>query len=590
LFRLGVLVAVTVRITQGWSGLFLPGLAMGLACGLFAGPAVGQEITMPPEAYKRLDQFEAHTLSKADTSFGKRQFQQAWKEYEAFLKEFPQSKAVPFAIFRKARCLHLDEKRYQAIKTYNEVLDFFPNVIEYAAPALYSIGIAYWDSGDKLDARKAWAEMAEDKDYSKHELAGDAINRLAGYLIEKGETSKALEYYERVGAEFRHRTPAAAGHAIGQVVAYYVRAKPDEPKLRELYQKFQTFHNPAKVPDDLSKNWNYWNTIRDLAKRNGRFAQGEEAVADRYWKYWALAMDKLFLDNDDFRIDVANMHLAYERSNEKWFKRLDDQFESYQKEGDADRILKWISLYAAHKSKVTQYYQKLDFAKMSQALVIRLMEILYDQVKDPEMARTVFRLIRLDPMPDTEKASLARYFWKRDWDVAVYIYSKFEDATFAKMETMRYWYGQKAKGVKEGLPLAEELVKDPKYAEESMWCRADFLFWDQKYEEAITAYRQTSKMPDNLWAIVRCYKAMRQLAPAVAQLTEIENFVLAQASRARLAIAHTYNEFGQRPQYISELRIVMKKYPKSDESSQAHRELEALGVGSGGGEEERDRK
>ena len=74
------------------------------------------------------------------------------------------------------------------------------------------------------------------------------------------------------------------------------------------------------------------------------------------------------------------------------------------------------------------------------------------------------------------------------------------------------------------------------------------------------------------------------------QLTEIENFVLAQASRARLAIAHTYNEFGQRPQYISELRIVMKKYPKSDESSQAHRELEALGVGSGGGEEERDRK
>jgi Na+-translocating ferredoxin:NAD+ oxidoreductase RnfC subunit len=97
-------------------------------------------------------------------------------------------------------------------------------------------------------------------------------------------------------------------------------------------------------------------------------------------------------------------------------------------------------------------------------------------------------------------------------------------------------------------------------------------------------------MPDNLWAIVRCYKAMRQLAPAVTQLVEIENFVVAQAAKARLAIAHTYNEFGQRPQYEAELRIVMKKYPKSDESSQAHRELEALGVKIGGGEEERDRR
>ena len=581
------MVSVRIRLELPWLLLaavaaFLPGL-------LLAAPGMESELTMPPELFKRLDQFEAHNLSKADTTFGQRQFQVAWKDYDAFIKEFPKSKAVPYAIYRKARCLHLDDKRYQAIKTYNEVLDFFPNIIEYAAPALYFIGIAYWDSGDKLEAHKAWAEMAEDKDYSKHDLAGDAINRLSGYLVEKGEVPKAMEYYERVGTEFRQKNPKAAEHAIKQVVAYYIRTKTDEAKLRDLYLKFQGFGDRViKVPPDLSKDWGYWDSIRYYVRQQGQFGQAEQDVADRYWKYWAQAVDKLFLNNDDFRIEVAGWHLAYERSNEKWFKRLDDQFESYQKEGDAERILKWISLYAAHKNKVTQYYQKLDFAKLSQPLVLRLMTILYDQVRDPEMARSVFRLVRLDRMSDTEKASLARYFWDHDWSLAVLIYSKFDDTLFAKMETMRYWY--RGRNVKEGLPLADDLVKEPKYAEEAMWCRAEFLVAAGKYEEAIAAYHQTSRMPDNLWAIVGCYKALRQLGQAVAQLTEIENFVPAQASRARMAIAQTYNEFGQRAQYIVELRNVLTKYEKSGESSQAHRELEAMGeTRIKGGEGERDR-
>jgi hypothetical protein len=40
---------------------------------------------------------------------------------------------------------------------------------------------------------------------------------------------------------------------------------------------------------------------------------------------------------------------------------------------------------------------------------------------------------------------------------------------------------------------------------------------------------------------------------------------------------------------VSELRNVLKKYPKSGEQSVAHNELEALGERIGSGVEERDR-
>ena len=59
----------------------------------------------------------------------------------------------------------------KAIDEYEEVLDYFPNVINYASAALYRIGQCHWKNGDIKKAMKAWAEMANDKDYSRHPLA-----------------------------------------------------------------------------------------------------------------------------------------------------------------------------------------------------------------------------------------------------------------------------------------------------------------------------------------------------------------------------------------------------------------------------------
>ena len=63
----------------------------------------------------------------------------------------------------------------------------------------------------------------------------------------------------------------------------------------------------------------------------------------------------------------------------------------------------------------------------------------------------------------------------------------------------------------------------------------------------------------------------------------MENFFKAFNSEAALRIAHVYGRAGQRELCIAALRAVLKKYPKSGQSSSAHEELEGLGVRIGGG-------
>ena len=88
-----------------------------------------KEVTYPSEKFKLLDTFEAHVLNKADKVFGLKKFRLAAKSYDSVILEFPKSKAIPYALLRKGRCLQLDNKRFDAIKEYREVLDYFPETV-----------------------------------------------------------------------------------------------------------------------------------------------------------------------------------------------------------------------------------------------------------------------------------------------------------------------------------------------------------------------------------------------------------------------------------------------------------------------------
>jgi tetratricopeptide (TPR) repeat protein len=543
---------------------------------------MGDEVRLSSREFERLDTFEAHTLSKADTVFAAKDYKRASAEYDSFLLEFPKSKAVAYALLRKARCLHLDEKRFEAIKEYTEVLDYFPNAVKYAAAALYYIGLCYWENGDEEKAMREWAKMAEDEDYSKHVLAAWAINGLADHMAKSGGPEKAVEYHKQVAIDFRRSNADAARYAIDKVIPHYIRSKPDEPKLREFYQKVGTFdRDPHKAKEELAKSWRYWATLRHHVHRNGHFTEEQTDLRDRYYRYWVGQMDGHFAEWDDFQIDVAHFKRAYERDVAKWMKRLDDQFSRYQKPGDYARIVKWISVYRGHKSKVMQYYNKLTFGKMTNRQIIDLMRIFLDQKLDAKMARSIFAKIRLNEMSDKEKTDLAHYLWHKEGSLVKDVCMSMDDKEYGHAELLRFYHW--ARDAKNGVPLADKVVGFPTYAQEALFKKAQLLHWTKKYKEAIAAYQRADNPPENLWGIATCYAKMGKLPQAVQQLREVEAFFKDHAPEAALRIANLYRDAGQKKLRIASLRSVLKKYPESGQSSEAHQQLERLGIKIGGG-------
>jgi TolA-binding protein len=557
------------------------GLAFAVAVSLFVLPVPAglaqQEAAISEDDFKKLDTFEGLALSKADKVFTKKEYRQAAAEYDTFILDFPKSPAQAYAVYRKARSIQLDNKRFEAIKAYNEVLDYFPNAVSYAAAALYYIGECHWQNGDVKEAMKAWAELAADTDYRKHPLAASAINKLADSLVQQGKANEAAAYYKQVAVDFRGANPEASRYAMNIVIYHYVRRQPDEAKLKEFYDKVQTFEgNPSKPSDD-----NYWFRVREAVRGNGNFQESEKDKRADYFRYWAKTMEGKRADDDDFQIDLAAFRLWADGSVDKWIAALDQQFASRQKEGDYGRVVKWISLFRAQKNKVQEYYSKLDFAKMNNAQIQALMRVLFDEVQNPEMAKNVFEKIKLDALNDNEKYALERYLWNKDgWYVAL-VCQTMTDKDMGRMELLAYYHW--ARNFAKGIPLADEVAGIPKYSKDAYWKKAEMLQWQNKFQEAIGAYQSADNPPDNLWRITDCFLGMGKREQALAQLQEIENFFPNQASAAALRTAYVWRDAKENKQYIACLRGIMKKYPKSGQSTTAHQELERMGVKIGGG-------
>ena len=126
---------------------------------------------LPESETAELSEAARTCLQNADLMFARKQWKQASAAYEAFVHTFPQSNVVPYALMRKGRCLHLKCKRYTAVRSYREVLDCFPDRVNYAAPAAYLVGLCYWDNGDAEKALKAWARLVRDERYRRHRVA-----------------------------------------------------------------------------------------------------------------------------------------------------------------------------------------------------------------------------------------------------------------------------------------------------------------------------------------------------------------------------------------------------------------------------------
>ena len=542
----------------------------------------GPEVQFTNEEFKALDTFEGHSLTKADKVFAAKDYKRAAAEYDSFILEFPKSRALAYALLRKARCLHLGGKRFEAIKEYREVLDYFPNAVKYAAPALFYIGACHWENADEEEAMKSWAKMADDAGYSQHPLAATAVTCLADHITSEGRPEKAVAYHEQVAVNFRKSNPEAARYAIGQVVAYYVRTQPDEAKLRAFYLKVGGFGpNPERPEADIETSRRYWGNLGWDVRKQGQFTDAEAGLRERYYRYWTGLLEGKFPEWDDYQLNVINLKLAFDKDMAKSQERVDQLFERNQKPGDTARIIRWIALFPKNKSKVMEYYNKLAFEKMKNGEIRDLMKLFYERVDDAKMARNLFDKLRLGEMPDNEKAGLARYFWSRDAALVKDLCMTFDDKELGQMEYLRFHHSRK--DAEHGVPLADAMAKVPRFAAEALWLKAQLLHGAKQYAQAIATYQQCDNPPQNIWAIADCYAKMGKIEQAVAQLREVEGFFKQHAAEAALRIAHLYREADMKPQQIAALRAILKKYPESGQSSSAHEELERLGVKMGGG-------
>ncbi len=560
------------------------GALLLLATGVWAAPRTARarvaEVQYANEDFKLLDTFEAHRLTKADEVFAKGEFRRARSEYDSFILEFPQTKALAYALLRKARCLHLENKRYEAIKAYQEVLDYFPNVVRYAAPAIYFIGLCHWENGEEEKAVSAWAKMAADKEYSRHPLGASAFNELADYLVKQEKPADAVKYYEQVAFTFRTDNPDAANYAIGRVVVHYVRTNPNEAALRAFYAKVKTFDGrPQKIDGDVVASRDYWTRIQEAISRHGEFPADKSNLRDNFFRYWAEAMEGKFLDWDEYQINIAAYRLNHERDTKKWLERLDKQYS--RTTADNVRTIRWIKTFRDHKAKVAEYYRKIDFAKITPGQLIDLMKFAYEDLNDAGMGRSLYERLPFSQLADPLKAELGRYFWKRSPDQAKDLFKMMNDKELGNMELLRCY--ARDDDMKNGLPLAEEMTKSPTFSVEALRIKADLLFEGKEYAKAIPAYQACDNPPANLWRIADCYAALGKSEQAIGQLREVENFFKQHAPEAALRVAGVYKRFNLRDQHIAALRAVLKKYPKSGQSNAAHLELEKLGVRIGGG-------
>ena len=150
--------------------------------------------------------FQRSQYGKALSLLKKGQTTAAVNEFDKFLTQFKGSPATGFVLYQKGFASYWGLKRYQAIKQFNEVMDFFPLDLPAASPALFYLGQAHLENGDIAAAMKLFKEMVDDEDYKQDPLAARALYQLSTNAVKNKDIPKAVALWKRAASEYSSRT------------------------------------------------------------------------------------------------------------------------------------------------------------------------------------------------------------------------------------------------------------------------------------------------------------------------------------------------------------------------------------------------
>jgi tetratricopeptide (TPR) repeat protein len=210
-----------------------------------------------------------------------------------------------------------------------------------------------------------------------------------------------------------------------------------------------------------------------------------------------------------------------------------------------------------------------------------------------EESVAVLRATRLDGLSDQDLVALAGAAAGSEPEEGVMrYYARIKDPLVAAKGRFDYYNARSHKNppfMEKALAEVATLEKSPKHAGADLsWTKANLLRGLGRYEEAIKVYRQVNRQPDSTFEIAKCLVALKMYPEAVKTVSELEAVGGGVAARAALEVADIYRAAGEKGSEVRQLRLVLKRYPKSGQSSEAHNRLEAYGVPLVGGESEAD--
>jgi tetratricopeptide (TPR) repeat protein len=559
-----------------------------LAAGAASRAQAQGEVGLPPADFAKLDTFESLNLEDADKLFTKGDFKGAHAAYKAHSTEFTKSAALPYVLLRIGRCLHKLEKRNAAIQAYQEVIDYFPDAIPYAAAALYYIGECHGQNGEEAKQTAAWAKLVKDDDYVNQPLSGGALTFLANRMAKLGEFEEAAEYQWRTAVAFMTSNPKAAADGRGAVIWHYVVRTPSNEKLMEFFVATGGFEGRGQKVTDAEKSDRYWATVLDVATR----PEGE--ARQKACRYWAAAFGDRFPENDGLRKLASDVQLGADGDQAAWLARMEKQFARVP--ATIDRVLTWCEWYRGKPAEAGAFFAKHGrplAAGMSDIgqranLVERLLRLGLG-----EEAAAVLRATKLDGLADKDLLAIARVAAMVEPEEGVMrYYARVKDPLVAAKGRFDFYNSRSHRNppfMEKALVEVATLEKAPAYAGNDLaWSKATLLRGLGRFEEAIKFFRQVNRQPESTWEITECLVALKSYPEAIKTVGELESVGGGVAPQAALRAADIYRAAGDKGAEVKQLRSILRRYPKSGQSSEAHNRLESYGVPLVGGEAEAD--
>jgi tetratricopeptide (TPR) repeat protein len=547
----------------------------------------GDEIIYPPKEFAKLDTFEGLNLEDADKLYKKKDYKGAYAAYKAYSFEFVKSKALPYVLLRMGRCLHMIDKRHAAIKAYQDVVDYFPDDVSYAAGALFYIGQCHQQNGDTAKQNAVWARMVKDDDYVAQPNSGTALAYLGGAMAKLGKFEEAAEYHWRTAVAFSKTNHQAAALARRAVINHFVTRSSNDDKLKEFYVEAGGFDGRGQKSDQPDEDKRYWTTVLKTAQD---MKSAEQDKREKVARYWSAKMGDRFADNDGLRKQWIDLQNVYEKDTKSWLARLEKQYKLQP--AVLARVLKWCGYYSADVKMRSAFFasqSKPFLAGMKTVEKMKLMGDLRHPLRMYEESRTVMRSVSTQGLNDEEIKKLTNFaaYYEPEEFVLRY-FARMKDKTFASKSRFDYYNARTHKNkpfMEKALAEIPLLRKAPKYAGQALiLSQARLLQKLGRYEEGIKAYRGANKQPESTWGVTDCMVALKQYPQAVKTVQGLESVGGGIASKASLRIAEIYRISGNKGKEVQQLRMVLQRYPKSGESSEAHNRLEKYGVALTGGE------